>query len=105
MAEILHVTARDKWEQAVAEGQYRGDTLATEGFTHCCLSGQLSGVVSRYFRGQTELVVLRIAPDRLKPPLSWENPPGSDDVFPHVYGPINLDAVVEVVPLEDVLGR
>ena len=56
MPEILHVTPRARWEQAVAEGQYRGDTLAAEGFTHCCLSEQLAGVVSRYFPGQTGLV-------------------------------------------------
>ena len=105
MPEILHVTPRVRWEQAVAEGQYRGDTLEAEGFIHCCLPGQLSGVVFRYFRGQTELVVLRIAPDNLKPALKWESPPGSDDVFPHVYGPINLDAVVEVVPLEAFLSK
>jgi uncharacterized protein (DUF952 family) len=106
MAEILHVTPRAGWEDAGAEGEYRGDTLATEGFLHCCLKGQLAGVVARYFRGQTGLVVLRIDPDKVKPPLRWENPPGSGEAFPHVYGPLNVDAVIEAVPLEDLLtGR
>lgn len=105
MPEILHVTPRARWGQAVAEGQYQGDTLATEGFTHCCLSGQLSGVVSRYFRGQRNLVVVRINTEMLTSPLKWENPPGSDEVFPHLYGPLNLDAVAGVVPLEAFLSK
>ena len=53
MPEILHVTPRGEWERAVAEGEYRGGTLATEGFIHCCLPGQLAGVISRYFHGRT----------------------------------------------------
>ncbi len=105
MGEILHATTREAWERAQRQGEFRGDTLTTEGFTHCCLSGQLSGVVSRYFQGQTELVVLRIASDNLKPALKWESPPGSDDIFPHVYGPINLDSVAGVVPLEAFLSK
>ncbi|OJW23932.1 MAG: hypothetical protein BGO49_17245 [Planctomycetales bacterium 71-10] len=101
--EILHVTPPVGWEQAVADGEYRGDTLAAEGFLHCCSPGQLAGVVSRYFRGRIGLVVVRIDPEKLKPPLRWEAPPGSGEAFPHVYGPLNLDAVVEVVPLEEAL--
>lgn len=105
MPNILLVTPGVLWEKALAQGEYRGDTLVTEGFIHCCLPGQLVGVISRYFHGQTGLVVLRTKPERLTSPLSWECPPGSTEAFPHLYGPLNLDAVVEVVPLEDVLGR
>lgn len=105
MPEILHVMPAAVWKKAQTEGEYRGDTLATEGFIHCCLLGQLDGVISRYFQGQTGLVVLRIKPERLTSPLRWANPPGSTETFPHVYGPLNLDSVVEVVPLADVLGR
>ncbi len=45
MADILHFTPREKWENSQTEGEYRGDTLATEGFIHCCLFRQLAGVV------------------------------------------------------------
>src|SRR4051794_36715138 len=104
MPDILHITPKYRWEQAVVEKEYRGDTLATEGFIHCCTPGQVAGVHDRYFRGQTGLVVVKIAPERLSPPLKWEKPPGSDETFPHLYGPLNLDAVVEVVALEAVLA-
>jgi uncharacterized protein (DUF952 family) len=104
MPEILHITPRARWEQAVADGEYRGDTLATEGFIHCSTPGQLPRVAETFYQGQTGLVVLRIDPDKLKPPLRWEHPPDSDERYPHVYGPLNLDAVAEVVPLEEALG-
>jgi uncharacterized protein (DUF952 family) len=47
------------------------------------------------------MVVLVIDPDRLTSELRWE--PGADlatELFPHVYGPINLDAVVQVLDFE-----
>jgi uncharacterized protein (DUF952 family) len=104
MQKILHVTPRALWDNAQGEGEYRGDTLATQGFIHCCLPSQLAGVVARYFQGRTGLVVLRIDTEKIRPPLKWESPPDSDERFPHVYGPLNLDAVVEFLPLDDALG-
>src|SRR4051812_18202923 len=105
MPEILRITPRAKWEQAVAEGEHRSDDLATEGFIHCPTPEQLPWVAEKFYKGQTGLVVLRIDPEKLKPPLKWENPHETLKLFPHVYGPINLDAVVELVPLEEILAQ
>ncbi|APW63865.1 DUF952 domain-containing protein [Paludisphaera borealis] len=105
MPEILHITPRAMWERAVAEGEYRSHDLATEGFIHCLTSEQLPYVHGKFYTGRTELVVLLIDGEKLKPALKWENPHETWKLFPHVYGPINLDAVVEVVPLEDARGR
>ena len=101
VSEIEHVTTRAAWESAVAAGEYRGDSLAAEGFIHCCTPDQSAGVCERYFRGKTGLVVLKIDAEGLKAPLTWEKAPGSDEMFPHLYGALNLDAVVGVVPLVD----
>lgn len=98
MTTLLHVTTPEAWAIAARSGEYRGDTLATEGFIHCANPGQLAGVLDRYFRGRAGLIVLKIDPDRVRPPIRWEAPPGSSETFPHIYGPLNLDAVVEVTP-------
>jgi uncharacterized protein (DUF952 family) len=104
MPEILRITPRDKWEQAVAEGEFRSDDLATEGFIHCSTAEQLPWVAEKFYKGQTGLVVLRIDTEKLESPLVWENPHEKWKVFPHVYGPISLEAVVGVVTLEDLLA-
>jgi uncharacterized protein (DUF952 family) len=104
MPEILRITPRGKWEQAVAEGEFCSDDLATEGFIHCSTSEQLPWVAEKFYKGQTGLVVLRIDTEKLKSSVIWENPHETLKLFPHVYGPINPDAVVEVVPLEEVLA-
>jgi uncharacterized protein (DUF952 family) len=105
MPEILRITPRGKWEQAVAEGEFRSDDLATEGFIHCSTPEQLPWVAEKFYKGQAGLVVLRIDTEKLTSHLVWENPHETWKLFPHVHGPINLDAVVEAVPLEDVLAR
>ncbi len=105
MPEILHITPRVRWEHAVADGEYRSDDLATEGFIHCLTSEQLPYVYGKFYKGRTGLVVLRIDPEKLGASVKWENPHETWKLFPHVYGPINLEAVIDVVPLEEVLGE
>ena len=96
---ILHITTLQRWEESQVDGEYRGDTLATQGFIHCATAEQLDGVVERFFRGQTGLVVLTIDPDKVLPPIRWEHAPDANELFPHIYGPLNVDAVTGVAPL------
>jgi len=102
---IFHLALRSEWELATAVGSYTtstlGRTLAEEGFIHASRGDQWQGVRDRYYRGVTEpLVLLVIDTDRLTSPVVEETPPGADETFPHVYGPINADAVVRAVPLD-----
>lgn len=99
MGEILHVTTRPAWEQAVVAGEYRADSLLTEGFIHCSTEAQLAGVIERYYRGRTDLIVLRIAEDQVEAEVRWELSPSIKERFPHIYGPLNVSAVLGVRPL------
>lgn len=94
---LFHITTRDEWERAQPTGEYRSPSLATEGFIHLSREHQWEGAARRFFRGQTGLVLLSIAEDRLRSEVREEEADG--DVFPHLYGPLNVDAVVEVQPL------
>lgn len=113
MTELLHITERPLWEAARAVGAYemstRGRTLQEEGFIHCSLRGQLVAVAEFLYGnrgGHDELVVLVIDSDRLSVPLRYEAPAPGTDMFPHIYGPLPVEAVTEVVPWNDgyVLG-
>ena len=101
---IFHLAVRSEWEAATRSGSYttstRGRTLAEEGFIHASRGDQWQGVRDRYYADVTEpLVLLVVDTDRLASPVVEETPPGADETFPHVYGPINADAVVQAVPL------
>jgi uncharacterized protein (DUF952 family) len=105
---IYHITSRSAWIEARERGDYRAESLSTEGFIHCSTEEQVLPVAHQYFEGQNDLVLLVIESALLKPNLKWEPPaegappPGvpEGDLFPHIYGPINLDAIVKVLDIE-----
>jgi uncharacterized protein (DUF952 family) len=104
---IYHITSLAGWREAQQRGEYRADSLETEGFIHCSTKMQVLPVANQIFKGQRGLLVLQIEPSLLSSELKWEAPaegappPGvpEGDPFPHVYGPINLDAVLKVFDL------
>lgn len=94
VTKFLHVTTRKAWESARGLGLYEGDTLETEGFIHCCTSQQLEGVLDRYFNPRPEdLIVLTVDAARVTSEIRWENG------FPHVYGPLDIEAVSSAAPV------
>lgn len=98
---IFHLALVSDWQAAVAAGEYTvsslGVTLEEEGFIHASRADQWEGVKQRYYSDVTEpLVLLVIDPARLSAPLVVEEAPGTGESFPHIYGPLNLDAVVEL---------
>jgi uncharacterized protein (DUF952 family) len=104
---ILHATSQASWAAAQKAGAYIADSLAEAGFIHCSTPEQILRVANALYAGQRDLVLLVIDPSRLTAELRWE--PGVDlepELFPHVYGPINLDAVVRVADFEpDAEGK
>ena len=96
MSLIYHITSSSEWEQAKPSGQYASTSLALEGFNHCCTEAQVDGVLHRYFKGKSDLVKLTIDTDKLTSQLVYDWSPSIQDTFPHIYGPINTDSVIEV---------
>ena len=101
---IFHIATDADWRRTLETGTYTtstvGRTLEEEGFIHASRRDQVPGVFDRYYRGLGEhLVLLTIDPARLTDAELCVEPVG-DDTYPHVYGPINRSAVVDVVPLD-----
>jgi len=97
MPVIYHVTTAAEWESAKTTGSYSTPSLQAEGFIHCSADDkQVAGVLQRYFSGKTTLVKLVIDTDKLLSRYIYEWSPSTADTFPHVYGPINTDAVIDV---------
>jgi uncharacterized protein (DUF952 family) len=103
-AMILHILSRSEWEFARRQGDYRPPSLAAEGFIHCSTIAQVIDTANLFYPGQRDLLLLLIDERKLTAPLKFEAPADSRDarpraLFPHVYGPLNLDAVIDAVEL------
>jgi uncharacterized protein (DUF952 family) len=94
---VFHITEGEAWDRAQQTGEYEAESLATEGFIHCSTEPQLARTAERFYRGRSGLVLLAIETDRLRAPLRWEGADG--DLFPHIYGPLNTDAVLAMSPM------
>jgi uncharacterized protein (DUF952 family) len=99
MPVIYHVTTAANWSDAKKKGFYEHSSLKDEGFIHCSQDHQVAGVLERYFSGQKDLVKLVIDTDKLTSKYIFDWSPSSQDTFPHVYGPINAGAVIDVTGL------
>lgn len=99
MTIVYHITSAEEWDKAKTKGSYTAPSLVDEGFIHCSQDHQVAGVLERYFAGQTGLVKLVIDTDKLNSKFVFDWSPSIADTFPHIYGPINLDAVIEVMAL------
>lgn len=101
MPELFHLTDRTTWESARAVGVYekstRELTLAEEGFIHCSLRHQVRGVADRFYADADDLVLLIIDSALVSAPIRYESPAPGAQEYPHIYGPLNVDAVVEVL--------
>jgi uncharacterized protein (DUF952 family) len=95
---ILHLAAAEAWAEATRAGVYRADSLVTEGFIHCSDPHQVVRVANARFRNRRDLMLLQIAVACLEAPLRYENLEGGDELFPHIYGPLPLSAVVRATP-------
>lgn len=98
MRAIYHITAGMEWELVEKTGLYRADSLAVDGFIHCSTLAQLLMPANAMYRGQNGLVLLVIDPSRVESEVVYEDCYQSGHRFPHLYGPLNVDAVVSVIP-------
>lgn len=104
MRYIVHIAAEAAWEAARRAGEYRAESLKTEGFIHASEPEQVAEVAGRLFLGREDLVLLFIDESRLDVPVVRENTTGGTIPYPHIYGPLRLDAVTAAFPYRPAGG-
>ena len=97
---IVHLVRADWFHKFADNSTYESETLHDEGFVHCSAPHQVGEIRERYFQGIKNLVVLVIDPYKVKAVLKYE-PGFGGALFPHIYGPINKDAIGQILYLED----
>lgn len=92
---IYHVISQIDWDKISETEFYNPDSLTSEGFIHFSFMEQIPGVIERYYKDQTNLLVIKVEVNKLKSNLLVEKVPGTGS-FPHLYGMLNLDSVIGV---------
>mgnify|MGYP003347114949 CR=1 FL=1 len=100
---IVHIAHAEQWEAAQETGgEYLPADFEEDGFIHCSFPDTVAEVANERFAGQDDLVLLWIDPPKVKAGVIYERLPGVEvgDLYPHIYGGLNADAVVGVSRLE-----
>ncbi|WP_019910294.1 DUF952 domain-containing protein [Paenibacillus sp. HW567] len=100
MMMFLHAVLRTEWEAAVVNGVYKGNTLETEGFIHCSPVDKMVAVADYNFKGVKGLILLCIEESKVTSEVKWEDLYNEGSKYPHIYGELNLDAVLKTVAFE-----
>jgi uncharacterized protein (DUF952 family) len=98
-AVLVHLCPSNEWSSARVQGELRPESLVSVGFVHLSTPEQVYLPANRLYRGRDDLVMLHIDPDQLNAPVRWEPGVATDPesmVFPHLYGPLPIAAVISV---------
>ncbi len=98
----MHIAHRSSWESAASDGYYKPSSLDSDGFIHCSTIAQTVETANQFYAGQKDLVLLCIDTKKTEAEVKYEAPACADDqrmvsLFPHIYGPLNVSAVVQVM--------
>jgi uncharacterized protein (DUF952 family) len=97
MAILLHIAEGQLWETAAQTGDYRPESLTQEGFIHCSLPDQVVPVANDFYRGRQDLLLLVINSSKVSAEIIFEDCYQSGQEFPHIYGPLPVEAVEQVL--------
>ena len=104
LSPLFHFAEPRDWEAAQSRGAYAPASFDSEGFIHCATAAQIPGVVQRHLRGKGQRVRLELDPAALREQLKWEWSSASGDLYPHLFAPIPLDAVLSAEPFDPDSG-
>ena len=94
---IYFLMSADTLKAARLSGTFAPDSLQTEGFIHASPANQLTRVANKYYSEHETVFVLACRKSAIRSPIKWE--PATGGLYPHVYGPLNMDNVTETIPI------
>jgi glutathione S-transferase len=99
---VYHIAREEDWKRAQADGLYKIGSLhrsfEQDGFIHLAYATQVNVVADLIYSHTTELLLLTIDPRKLTAVIKEEKAEYPNELFPHLYGPLNVDAVISVSP-------
>ncbi len=102
---IYHITTRENWNKSKINGYFSTESLKTDGFIHCSFKNQIIKVAEFLFSGQQDLLLLGIDEIKLESNFISEDLYKLDERYPHIYGKVNLDSIINIEPLKTKNGN
>ena len=103
---IYHIVSKEYWNEATTEDSYKPETFDLEEFIHCSNREQIVDVANAFYEKEKGLLLVCIDATKVEVDIVYENLIGGTIQFPHLYGPLNLNAVTRIVDfLPDDNGR
>lgn len=96
MRPLFHIVERGTWALAESAGEYRPESLQSEGFVHFSYADQVAATANRFYADAVNLCVVEFDPERIGAPVVVEDSHGTGEEFPHVYAPIPASAAVAI---------
>lgn len=94
---LFHITTKEAFKEFKSGGNYEPESLEGEGFIHCSGGDQVKETASRLFRNERKILLLVIDVSNLRPEVKYEADEGTGQKFPHIYGPLNTDAIIDKI--------
>lgn len=95
---IYLIVSEAEYEKALMDGEFRRDTLETEGFIHASPKNQLNRVANKFYTEFKNPFILLVDIDKVTAKIKWE--PAKGGLYPHIYGPLNSGSIVKQVPIQ-----
>lgn len=96
---IFHLVKKEDWKKYKKEARYRPESLDSQGFIHCSSGRDVEDTANRLFKGEEDVLLIVINTTLIEPELRYENDGETGPKYPHIYGPLNLDAVIDKIEL------
>ena len=97
MATIFHIAPKEKWKHSILRSHYTVESLHSEGFIHCSTAEQLVDTANKHFRGQSNLLLLKIDTTAIDSVIAYEANTEDGEAYPHIFCPITHNAIKEVI--------
>lgn len=97
---LFHITTRDTFAEGKKSNNYEPESLEAEGFIHCSCGDQLNDTANRLFGEFNKILLLVIDVSNLQSPLKYELDETTGQKFPHIYGPLNKDSIIDKIDIQ-----
>lgn len=96
---IFHLVKKNDWKEHKKDSRYYPESLESEGFIHCSSGKDIEATANLLFNGEEHILLIVINTTLIEPDLKYENDEDTGIKYPHIYGPLNLDAVIDKIEL------